>query len=55
MVLARHHAAKAREVAFNLVRADAVEAVGFAVVDAQRREDGVQRVPMAGLVSVYFC
>lgn len=54
VMLAANHAAQAREIAFRLIGADAVEAVGLAVIDALYREKGVQHVPMRGFVGVDF-
>ena len=54
MVLAFDHFAKARKVAFHLVRADAVEAVRLTVIDAERREQSVQVIPVRGFIGMNF-
>jgi len=52
VMLARHHAAQAREERFSAVRVGASEvAVGFLVIDAPHGEAARQVIPVAGLVS----
>lgn len=46
VMLATDHAGQTREVALDLVRADAVQAVRLAVVDAEHLVSGVQHVPV---------
>lgn len=63
VVLACHHAAQAAEIAFGLIGASAVMAVGFAVIDALYLPAIMQMIPMAcfiGMndghaVNVYLC
>ena len=52
VVLARDHAAQAREVAFGLIGACTIPAVGLAVVDPVRVVGSFQFVPMRAFVSV---
>src|ERR1700679_2321144 len=52
MVMAHFRAAKAREIAFGLVGASAVERVGLLVIDALHFVLGMQAIPARSLVSV---
>ncbi len=52
MMLPFDHPAKAGEIAFGLIGANAVQAVGNRVIDALRVETGVQHVPMRSFVGM---
>lgn len=53
-MLALHHAAKARERAFHLVRADAIRAARLRVIDTKRLPAQMQCIPVRGFVGMDY-